>query len=107
MFIPTVVLSADWSSCESELSSAKRAAGDAEDYAYSLVTLEDELQSAKDEYENCNQDSDTDDYYDDECDSLRSDYSDKVDEYNSEASNFNNELEDLVRKVNNTINYCG
>ncbi len=84
----------------------KRSERDAEDYASSLSSLEDELQSAKDEYENCIQFPDTFDLYGDQCESFRYDYNSKTDEYNSEIFNFNGEFNDLVKRVKNAISYC-
>ena len=94
---------ADWSSCESELSRIKREARDAESTASDLDSLEDDLEYERNEYEDCLQFPDVYDLYGDGCESQRSDYNWKVNEYNSKISDMDSDINNLIRRVKRAL----
>lgn len=107
LILPQISHSADWSSCEYELSRVSREAKNTEYIASELSSMQSELESLKDEYESCVQFPDIYDLMRDGCQSQLNDYNWKVDEYNSKVSELSNEFDTMVRKVKNSISYCG
>ncbi len=82
----------DWSSCEYDLSGVKSAANNANYYAADLDRLNNN-------YVNCLQYPSTYDLMNDNCESYRSDY-------NRKLSEFDSEMNELLRKLKNSLFTC-
>lgn len=93
MIYPFQAFSQDWSSCEYDLSKLESVADDASDIA-------SDLESLKNDYEDCLQYPDTYDLMDDGCESQRADYEYKLSELDDEMNN-------LMRNVRGSLSSCG
>lgn len=93
LLLPGTTYAQDWSSCEYDLWGVKKAANNAN---YSAAYL-DRLNN---DYVNCLQYPSTYDLMNDNCESYSS-------EYNIKLSEFDSEMNELLRKVKNSLSACG
>ena len=91
-------LSGDWSSCASKLKQIKRDSCDAADYAETANSRKNDLDSAKDDLEDCLSDPDTYDYYGDKCQTQRWDYDSALSDYQSALSDYQSALSDSTNQ---------
>lgn len=106
----TLVLSAqgaDWDSCADDLSSLRRAAGDASDAAEEASSAKDEFESKKDDLENCVNFPEVYDLMRDGCQSARWDYESARSDYESTLSNLESELDTVDSRLRSVSWSCG
>lgn len=94
---------ADWASCEHDLSKVRRLAGYSTDITSELSYLHSDLEILRMEAENCRAYPESFDLMWDGCQSITSDYNMKVDEYNSQLSEFRFELDSMMQVLKNNV----
>ncbi|WP_028468993.1 hypothetical protein [Neptunomonas japonica] len=100
-------LAVDWYSCESELTRVSRQARSAGSVASDIQSIKSSLDSLKNDYENCLNYPEIYDLMQDGCESRRNNYNWKVEEYNSRVSSMDDEINNLTRRMKNSLNHCG
>lgn len=100
-------ISADeWQLCAFKIADVQDAALHSKAVASQLGVLADELQSLKDDYDECVRWPEMYDYANDGCAGPRADYDDQVDEYDSKLSEWSRRFEALLNHVETATGYC-
>jgi len=96
----------EWSECEGGISRVTGAAELANRYISSMRTIEAELASSKLEYDNCIKDPEKYGSGSDACQDQRHEYEERRDRYETDSSDFNNELNNLDAGVKSVLETC-
>lgn len=107
LLVPTGLLAADWSSCQDDLDTLRRRASDASDAAEQVHQAADELETKRQEWQDCRAFPAIHDLMRDGCRSQRSDYESARDEFESAKSNLESELDDVDSAIRSTSLACG
>lgn len=97
-YIP-IANTTDWIGCADELDRLRRVARDASDTAQQIESAKQNLDSEKGELENCLNYPDSYDMMDDRCQSQRWDYDSARDNYKSQISNLEGELNTVQSRI--------
>jgi DNA repair exonuclease SbcCD ATPase subunit len=101
------LIGADWSSCQDDLDRLRRRASDASDKASEVESASSDLQSKKDEYEQCRSYPRIYDIYRDRCRSLADEYETARSNFESEKSDLESALDDVDSALRSVSGSCG
>jgi hypothetical protein len=106
-FLPAVLLAADWSSCQDDLDTVRRRASEASDAAAQVHQAAEELDTKRQEWQDCRAFPDIHDLLRNGCQSQRSDYASARDEYESAKGNLESELDTVDSSIGSASVSCG
>lgn len=102
-----MLIAADWSSCHDDLDTLHSRASDASDAAEQVSQAADELETKRQEWQDCRAFPEVHDLLRDGCQSQRSDYESARDEYESAKSTLESELDDVDSAIRSASASCG
>lgn len=104
--LPAVLFAADWSSCQDDLDTLRTRAFEASDAAEQVHQAADELETKRQEWQDCRAFPDIHDLLRNGCRSQRSDYQSARDEYESAKGNLESELDSVDSAIGSASASC-